>query len=155
MIRVRIVLLAAGIVALGFPLTDLIGGTPVTVTDYERELRRIDDAVVGRPGTTLTGPEGFESTRVAYLLYRRATVTGRSADLRAAEQAIGDAFHTGGASDDLYLLKANLDFRGHRLAATKADLDRLSGRADSVQVQLLKADVALQEGRHDEARDGY
>jgi tetratricopeptide (TPR) repeat protein len=153
--RVRIVLLAVAALALVFPLGDLIGGTPVIPTDYDRELGRIDDALAGRPGATLTGPGSLTSTRIAYLRYRRATATGRLEDLRAAEQAIGAAFDADGASDDLFLLKANLDFRSHRLAATKAGLERLSGRTDRVQVRLLAADVALHEDRHDEARAGY
>lgn len=147
--------LAAAMVALVLPVTDLIGGTTATVTDHEAELRRIDDAIAGRPGPTLTGPAGGEATRVAYLLYRRANVTGHPADLRDAERAMAAALTTDGPSDDLHLLKANLDFRGHRMAATKASLDRLPDRAGSAPVRLLRADLALQEGRLDEARAGY
>jgi tetratricopeptide (TPR) repeat protein len=113
------------------------------------------DALAGRPGAALIGPGGLTSTRTAYLRYRRAAASGRLDDLRAAEQAIGAAYDADGPSDDLLLLKATLDFRGHRLGATKAGLERLSARADHVQVRLLAADVALQEGRHDEARAGY
>jgi tetratricopeptide (TPR) repeat protein len=153
--RARIALPLIALLALVLPLGDLLGGASVTVTDYDRELGRIDEALGGRPGATLAGPGGLTPTRIAYLRYRRATTTGRLEDVRAAEHAIAAAFDADGPSDDLLLLKANLDFRAHRLDATKAGLARLSRRADRVQVRLLATDVALQEGRHDEARASY
>src|SRR5262245_36702402 len=143
--RARIALPVVAALALVVPLGGLIGA-PEPATDYERELGRIDDALAGRPGATLAGPGGLTPTRIAYLRYRRATTTRRLEDFRAAQQAIDTAFDADGASDDLLLLNANLDFHGHRLDATRAGLERLSRRADRVQVRLLAADVALQEG---------
>ena len=220
---------AACIGCLLVPLTDGIGRAPVGVSDWERELARIDEAIAdlarpideralhglrapspwpspppgarepkrpplpldvgrgtaagepsasGNPGereraqgrgeggasvralSTLeaagaAGPAGLATTRFAFLLYHRGGLTGSACDLTAAGEALDRSIRAGEAPDDLYLLKAKLDFRGHRVAAAKADLAMLSGRADRVQVDLLKADVFLQEGRYADARQGY
>lgn len=134
------------------PLTDRLGRGSAALTDWDRELSQVDAALAGGPAAV--GPLSA-NTRVAYLLYRRAGLTGSSETLTDAGQAIDRSIRAGEASDDTYLLKANLDFRVHRVAAAKAALAMVPGGADRVQVALLKADVALQEGRYGDARRGY
>ncbi|HKO58693.1 MAG TPA: tetratricopeptide repeat protein [Thermoanaerobaculia bacterium] len=80
----------------------------------------------------------------AAALYRRATLTGDFADFRAAELALDRAE----PSAELVLLRANLEFTLHRLGRAKAELSRVPDA-------LLEAQIALQEGRYEEARRGY
>jgi len=103
----------------------------------------------------MVGPAGFLNTRFASLLYHRGGLTGSARDLAAAGLAVDRSIRAGEAPDEAYLLKAKLDLYGHKVAATKADLAMLSARAPRVQVDLLTADVALQEGRYADARRGY
>src|SRR5262249_28884206 len=57
-------------------------------------------------------------------------------------------------SEDLYLLRAQLHFKFHRLDGVRNDLERVVDRADSSVFRALKADLAFQEGRYEEARRG-
>ncbi|HEV7922070.1 MAG TPA: tetratricopeptide repeat protein [Thermoanaerobaculia bacterium] len=79
--------------------------------------------------------------------YRHATLTGSFADFRAAETALDEAM-SGQPSAELVLLRANLEFTLHRLGRAKAELERVPD-------PLLLAQIALQEGRYEEARRGY
>jgi hypothetical protein len=99
-------------------------------SDYDAELRRIDE-----------GLATAEDARRVYLLYLRASLTGDFADYRAAEEAVEDS--------GLLLVRANLFFKLHRLDAAKRDLAAIGGD------RALEADIALQEGRYDEARRAY
>lgn len=117
------------------------GAASAQPTDYERELAGI--------GEDLSRASG---ARAALLLYHRASLTGDYADFRAAEAAIDASLEQAGPSPELYLLRAHLDFKLHRLARARDGVARL---ADSPPVQTLLADLDLQEGRYDEARRGY
>jgi tetratricopeptide (TPR) repeat protein len=137
------------------PLADGFGREPVGVTDWDREIGRIGDAIAGLRSAAAPGPAAIEHSRFAHLLYRRAGLTGSAGDLAAAGDAIDRSIRVGDGSDDAYLLKASLDLRLHRVAAARSGLAMLSSRAGGTQVELLKADIALQEGRYDDARRGY
>lgn len=148
-------MLAAAVLCLLLPPADGKGTAPAAGTDWERELGRIDHAITALQGPAAAGGSGLDSVRFASLLHRRAGLTGSAGDLAAASQAVDRALGAGGAPDEAYLLRASLDFGAHRVGAARAALARLSGRADRAPVALLKADVALQEGRYAEARRGY
>jgi len=75
--------------------------------------------------------------------------------LELAEDAIGRAIGQVGNAADLYFLKANLDFKFHRLAEVKSDLEIDAGLRDSLQARALRADLDFQEGRYTDAREGY
>src|SRR5256885_8968016 len=52
-----------------------------------------------------------------------------------------------GPAQDLYLLKANLDFKFHRLADVRIDLETGRGLSDTTQGRALRADLDFQEDR--------
>jgi len=150
-----VIVLAVSLVCGVFPLTGWIQPERAAGADYDRELTQLNTEIARLARAPLGAGTAVTTTRFVYTLYRRAALTGSASDVRAAKRAVDDAIADLGPLDDLYLIKANLDFRIHRLADTKADLERLRSRAASVQVETLKADVDLQEGRYDAARKGY
>ena len=56
---------------------------------------------------------------------------------------------------DLYLLKANIAFKLHRLADVEAALDAAPSVRESAEGRLLRADLDFQHGRYRRARDLY
>lgn len=127
-------------------------------TDYERELAGIGKKLAeaeASPATGVPAEEVERATKIAFLAYRRASLTASYADFKAAETAIDGALERIGPSEDLFLLKANFDFKLHRLAETKNDLAHAPDLAGDPQAVALWADLAFQEGRYAEARKGY
>jgi tetratricopeptide (TPR) repeat protein len=112
-------------------------------TDYELELKKID-AKLAKEKTTL---------RRTGLLYQRAALTSDFNDFRAAERSIEQAFAEVGPSEDLLMLRANFNFKLHRLDATESDLRILDEGTPGV--AALRADLAFQRGQYDDARRGY
>ncbi len=125
-------------------------------TDYETELARIERELAELSPDALRPPVDVErDTRYVYRLYQRASLGGDFEDLEAADAAIdlliGRARHTG----DLYFLKANVDFKFHRLADVRRDLEAGEGLAESPEGRALRADLDFQEGRYAEAEEAY
>jgi tetratricopeptide (TPR) repeat protein len=88
-------------------------------------------------------------------MFHSASLTGKMAQMEAVEEELLEAIRSFGPKEDLCLLKANLDFRLHRLADVRQDLEMaplLPGRFDA---RVLRADLAFQEGRYDEARTAF
>jgi tetratricopeptide (TPR) repeat protein len=108
-----------------------------------------------RTAATESSDPVLAATKEAFRVYRHASLTADFSDFRAAETAIDQAIGTIGPSEDLYLLKANFDFKLHRLARTKDDLEKTPDLASDPRVLALRADLAFQEGRYGEARQGY
>jgi tetratricopeptide (TPR) repeat protein len=125
-------------------------------TDFEIELGRIE-----RDLSEVTGDgrdiyaDSERATRFAYLLYKRGSLTGDLAELERAAEAVELAIQRVGNPADLYFLKANLDFKFHRLADVQRDLAASAELRDSPQGRALRADLDFQEGRYAEARAGY
>jgi tetratricopeptide (TPR) repeat protein len=71
------------------------------------------------------------------------------------ETALKEAIQGIGPAGDLYYLKANLDFKFHRLADVRRDLETGRELRESVQARTLLADLDFQEGRYEMARRGY
>lgn len=88
-------------------------------------------------------------------LYRYASLTGATVDFKAAEAAVENAIGRIGPAPVFYLLRAHLNFRFHRLANAKGDLGRSGGLAKTKRARALQADIDLQEGRFQAAREGY
>lgn len=125
-------------------------------TDFEIELGRIDDEISELRDTAFSPPFDSErATRFAYRLYQRGSLTGDFAELEVAEAAINRAVAHVGNAADLYFLKANLDFKFHRLADVKRNLEMDAGLRDSLQARALRADLDFQEGRYEDARYAY
>ncbi|MEA2596162.1 MAG: hypothetical protein QOF01_2631 [Thermomicrobiales bacterium] len=127
-----------------------------TPTDYEMELARIDAGIPAPENGMIPIPSDVgKATELAYRLSRRASLTGRLDESATAEIVIDEAIRRLGPWADLCLLKANLDFKFHRLAETRRDLELAPGLAASPLGSALCADLDLQEGRYDEAEAGY
>jgi tetratricopeptide (TPR) repeat protein len=125
-------------------------------TDYELELERIDrDLAERQSGASTALTETARLTKYAYRLYQRASLTGDPAAFATAEAAIDGGLERVGPWPDLCQLKAQLDSRFHRLAAVRQDLAMVPGLTESAQGRALLADLAMQEGRYDEARTVY
>jgi tetratricopeptide (TPR) repeat protein len=150
------VLVTTAAVCLSLPLLSLVRRDATPATDYEVELARIDKDVSELKNDAFRTPVDVDrTTRFAYRLFQRAMLTGGAGDLAMADTAIERAFRAIGPTANLYLLKANLDFRLHRLEETHRDIAALSPFGDGAQVVALRAGVAFQEGRYDAARRGY
>jgi len=143
-------------VALGTCVHVLVAcSSNVKSSSYETELKRIQQEISTiEHGDFNSTNESERPDRLAYLRYRRATLTGDYADFRAAEMAIDRALQQMGPFEDLYLLRANLNFKLHRLSQVRADLQKLPD-ARGEQVETLRTDLAFQEGKYEEARKGY
>ena len=125
-------------------------------TDYETELRQTDAAISALQGGTEGMPaDPGRAMRYIHLLYQRASLTGSLSELETAGARIDEAIQRLGPSEHLYLLRAQVQFKFHRLAAVKDDLARVVELAGSFGFQVLKADLDFQEGRYEEARSGY
>ena len=119
---------------------------------FAAELRRIDEeiAAIGEePG------DAAEATRYAYLLYQRASIANDLPALRRVEPVIDGAIDMLVHPDDLYLLKANIAFKLHRLADVEAALDAAPSVGESAEGRLLRADLDFQHGRYGRALDLY
>ncbi|MHA3771704.1 tetratricopeptide repeat protein [Verrucomicrobiota bacterium sgz303538] len=134
----------------------LLAGADGNVTDYDAEIGRIDE-FIRESGAALTEapPDTEMVLRRVFSLFRRASLTGSATELKSAETAINDAISRVAHSEDLYLLKANLDFKLHRIRETGQDLKQIANAEEVPEVLLLNADVAFQEGRCEEARRDY
>jgi tetratricopeptide (TPR) repeat protein len=122
------------------------------LTDHERDLERLAAELAGVDDPPATAGD---ATRAAYCRYRRATLTGDAAELEAAAAAVDAGLRRFGPWPDLCLLKANLDFKRHRLADVKRDLDLAPSLRASPEGRLLRADLDFQEGRYEDARRDY
>jgi tetratricopeptide (TPR) repeat protein len=125
-------------------------------TAYEGELERIDEAIAriagGAPAVSV---DAERETKSVYLRYQRASLTGNLKELADVEVLLNDAIRKCGPAGDLCFLKANLDFKFHRLADVKRDLETGRDLRNSFLGRTLLADLDFQEGRYDAARQGY
>jgi tetratricopeptide (TPR) repeat protein len=125
-------------------------------TDFEAELGWIERDLSELAGNGRDPHADSESaTRFAYLLYKRGSLTGDLAELERASTAVELAVSRVANPADLYFLKANLDFKFHRLADVRRDLEASAELRHSPQGRALRADLDFQEGRYEEARAGY
>jgi tetratricopeptide (TPR) repeat protein len=125
-------------------------------TDFEVELERIDAAIAGLSKTALSLPINSEkATSFVYLLYQRASLRGLLSDFDLVESVLDETIQHLGPAGDLYLLKANLGFKFHRLGDVRRALETGRDLLASPQGRALVADLDFQEGRYDDARRGY
>jgi tetratricopeptide (TPR) repeat protein len=96
-----------------------------------------------------------KTTQYLYRQYHRASLTGCPAEFAATRRSIDAALDRYGRWPDIWLLKANLEFKFHRLGAVEKMLAMLPGLAASPSGRVLQADLAFQLGNYDEARQGY
>lgn len=113
----------------------------------------IADLSLADPFSTPIDPERL--TQYIYRLYQRASLSGDVAQLsavgRAIERAVPLLTHPG----DLYLLKANVAFRLHKLGDVEAALLAIPTADRCIEACLLRADLDFQHGRYRKAEAGY
>lgn len=120
---------------------------------YAEELSRAELDICRLESHRRIHPGDLEKrVRLAYRLFHRASLTGWMAHFTEAEEAIQDALREFGPKEDLCLLKANLDFRFHRLAEVRRDLQMCPQLPARFEGRTLLADLDFQEGRYEAAR---
>jgi tetratricopeptide (TPR) repeat protein len=117
----------------------------VAPTAYDADLARLQQAAEAARGDKAT---------YAAALYRHASLTADFAELQAAERAIDEAI-TAGPTPQLVLLRANFNFKMHRLQRAKDDLGQLTDGEGGAPVKTLAAQIAMQEGDYATARTQY
>ena len=125
-------------------------------TDFDIELQKIDQAIAELEPDALARPINSENaTKYVYLLYQRASLGGDLTAFGKVETALKQVIDEIGPAQDLYLLKANLDFKFHRLGEVRQDLKAGRDLSQTTQGKVLLADLDFQEGRYEDARRGY
>src|SRR5437762_1632066 len=124
---------------------------------YPDELQRIEQDIaylsIADPFAPPIEPERL--TQFIYRLYQRASIAGDLAQLSAAARAIERAVPLLTHPGDLYLLKANVAFKLHRLADVEATLLAIPTADHCIEARLVCADLDFQHGRYREAETGY
>jgi len=148
----RTLVIAGATVALSLALLTIhrLSGAP---TDYETELANTQASLSAMDGSARG--DGEAAARVPRQRYQLALLTGRPADWAEADAAIEGAIRTLGPLADLYLLKASLDLRLHRVEAADRALADLQPFAGNAQVTAMKASLAFQRGDYAAAKAGY
>jgi tetratricopeptide (TPR) repeat protein len=136
--------LAATAVLLGLAHRPGAGpGAPGRPSDYDADLARLEGATAGGGAASVL------------LLVERAALTGDPRHSRAAAVALDEALARRGPAPELLLARADLELRHHRLPEARRILDQLQPLAGRPAVETLRADIALQEGRYEEAGRAY
>jgi tetratricopeptide (TPR) repeat protein len=125
-------------------------------TDFDIELERIDQGIAELQDNALQPPiDRVKITKLAYLQYQHASLTGNLDELSTADKTLDHAIQHLGQDGDLYFLKANIHFKVHRLDDVEQDLNASTDLLESPQGRALKADLDFQQGRYEAARSGY
>lgn len=123
---------------------------------YEAEIARAQNDLAELEAILRSRPRDVESrVKLVYRLFHRASLTGNIGDFEAVETGVREAIKSCGPREDLCLLKANLDFRFHRLAEVKEDLKMAPLLAGRIEGRTLLADIDFEEGRYQESRTGF
>lgn len=125
-------------------------------TDFENELERIRQGLPELNGSALNLPvDSAKVSRLAYLQYQRASLTGNLEALGDADATLDYAIRHLGPSGDFYFLKANIHFKLHRLNDVEQDLQLGRDLLLSTPGRALKADLDFQKGRYHDAQLEY
>jgi len=125
-------------------------------TDFDSELERINNGIAELEDNALQLPiDRVKITKLAYLQYQHASLTGNLDGLYIAEKTLDHAIQHLGRDGDLYFLKANIHFKVHRLDDVDQDLKASTDLLESPQGRALKADLDFQQGRYEAAKTEY
>jgi len=127
-----------------------------TLEGYDAEMGRIEQALeeFGDDAADHAG-DAERITRYAWRRYQKAAIAGDPKELVAVDGVLDKAIARLADPSDLYLLKANLAFKLHRLDQVRAALAAAPSVREGREARMLAADLAFQEGRYDSARAGY
>ncbi len=131
------------------------------VLQHADELARIDAELAAVLARAAAQPRGWLALeRAAELHLTRARLSGSYDDYARADELITRAFTVAGDGVGPFLTRARLNFTLHRLDRVAADLERIAGFAipraeDREALVVLHADLAFQQGRYEEALQGF
>ncbi len=152
----RPILITVSVALLLVPLAGLTYRRARAPTDYAVELARIQKDIAELEDGAFSPPVDIDrALKVLHRMYHRAQLTGSATDLQAAEAAIERALREIGPLAGVYLLKANLDFRLHRLEQAGQGIAALSRFAGSARIVALSAAIDFQRGGYEAAKTGY
>lgn len=128
-----------------------------TTSGYQAELQRIkkDISDLGGAGALAMQIDPQRVTHYIYCVYQRASIAGDVAQLGDVERAIERAIPLLTYPGDLYLLKANIALKLHRLADAEAALAVVPSVSECNEGRLIRADLDFQRGRYQQAERGY
>ena len=127
----------------------LVAVASLGMSDYDTDLAKLQKQV-----DELRAAARPDAAMLAAVLYRRASMTADFAELHGAEKAIDDAIRIA-PTPDLLLLRANFNFKMHRLQRAKQDLAQLTDGNTGEPIKTLTAQIAMQEGDYTTARNAY
>ncbi len=126
---------------------------PSSISDYRKEISEVERDLAELEPIAFRQPVSAETAaRYVYRLYQSCTLRGDLKGLRFVETQIDKAIGQVGPAEDFCLLKANLDFKLHRLRETKRDLAMAPALSSRAEGRTLLAEISFQEGRYAEAR---
>ena len=123
--------------------------------EYRAELKRINAEIKLSKQQAGTSADERGAFKHIYQLYRHASLTNDFAAYHETEVALQQTLERYGPSPQLYLFRANFNFKLHRLNAAMADLIALDRYGGLPFGEILKADIALQRGRYRIAGEAY
>ena len=125
-------------------------------TAYEAELAKARGDIAALEAIALRNPGDPEKrVRLAYRQFHLASLTGCEPDFDAVGETIARLLEDFGPTEDVCLLKANLDGRFHRLPEVKEGLRLCPALAGRAAGRAILADVDFQSGLYQEARDQW
>lgn len=120
---------------------------------YADELALAESQIAELESRRQSHPGDLEKRlRLAYRAFHRASLTGSMTHFGAVDTVIREILEEFGPKEDLCLLKANLDFRFHRIEEARQDLEMCPLLAGRFEGRTLLADIDFQRGRYREAR---
>jgi tetratricopeptide (TPR) repeat protein len=125
-------------------------GYAAEIEEIEAEIAACGDDAALEPPT-----DAARVTRYVWRLYQRASLAGDFAGLATAERAAARAVPLLAHPGDLYLLRANIALKLHRLDHAEAALAAVSAVWDSAEGRLIRGDLDFQRGRYSAAKRGY
>lgn len=120
-------------------------------TDYAKEVAGLREKIT-RLSAASTKDDALKQVHYRYQL---AALSADYEDFKAAEDSITEALRVHGPADDVLYFSAHLNFKLHRFEAARRIIASMPLAADSPSLRALLADLALQQGRYDEALRAY
>jgi tetratricopeptide (TPR) repeat protein len=124
-------------------------------TDYQQELTELKAQITQAQTDYSKQPSEKNAFRLLFHHYSLAGLTGDYNDYSRVQTSLQHIETQRGVSPQLLQFSANFNFKMHRLEAAKADLIKL-GQIDAYRNnEILKADIALQQGQYAIAEQAY
>jgi tetratricopeptide (TPR) repeat protein len=124
------------------------------VRGFQEELAKTRTDIAALHAIAARDPRDLEKRiRLAYRQFHLASLTESDTEYRNTETLIDTLIGNFGAQEDVYLLKANVDSRFHRLEGVKTALALCPALRCRPAGRAIQADIDFQEGRYRQASD--